>query len=213
MKDTEHLKNTIKLFENLKTEAELAYERDYTAVPSEYRPDELDRKIMRCKAVLKVYEYFTDKLNGKEKLMLGKYLGIYMSLYVEDLRFGLYLADNEIEGKLYDYVFGSHSGINEFFQDHFVDIISVILGRTGYSHALGSYDLKDVFSFFERFGYRNYQNKTLWFEQSEFDSQIETAKKIIDRLFGMCENAELTGDIDKVLATFFDVVFKNNAEE
>lgn len=207
------LNETIKLYESLKVESETVYAKNYDAVPSEVKPDTLKRKIMYYKAILNVYEYFLEKLGEKERLMLGKYISASMSTFGNELRFNIYLADDETESKLYDYVFGSHSGINEFVQEHFPDIFSVILGSTGYSHAFGCYDLNNALDFFKHFGYTDYECELLCWDQKEFDTQIDKAKKILDWFFKLSEDTELMNDIDKVLTTYFEIVFKHNQEE
>lgn len=207
------LKDTIKLYESIKVETESAYAKNYEAVPYDLKPDKLESKIMYYKAILNVYEYFMEKLGEKESLMLGKYISASIDAFGDTLRFGLYLTDGETESKLYDCVFGSHSGINEFVQEHFPDIFSVILGSTGYSHALGCYDLHSALNFFKSFGYRDYEHKALCWDQKDFDKQIDTAKKIFDWFFRLSEDADLMNDVDKVLTTYFEVVFKHNQDE
>ncbi len=211
--EIKRLNNTIKLYESFKVDAESMHTKDYDAVPYGVRPDDLERKIMYYKAVLTVYEYFLEKLGEKESLTLGKYVSASMDTFGNTLRFSLYLEDRETECKLYNYVFGSHSGINEFVQEHFPDIFSVILGSTSYSHAFGCYDLKDALDFFKSFGYTDYKRETLCWDQKEFDNKISKAKDILDWFFRLSEDTELMNDIDKVLTTYFEVVFKYNKEE
>ena len=208
--EIEKLNDTIKLYENLKAGSESVFAKNYDAVPYEVRPDELERKIMYYKAILTVYKYFLEKLGEKEELMLGKYISVSVNTFSDDLGVSLYLEDRETANKLYDYVFGSHSGINEFVQEHFPDIFSVILGSTGYSHALGCYDLNSAFYFFKRFGYTDYKRESLCWCQKDFDGQIDRAKKILDWFFKLSEDTKLMNDIDKVLTTYFEVVFKYN---
>ena len=214
-REIKRLKDTIELYKRVKIEADSVYENDYMAVSKELKPDELNRNIMYYKAILSVYEYWNEKLGDKDTLMLGKYIGFYMYVYDNgSIRCNLCLEDRETEGKLYDYVFGSHSGINEFFQNHFPDLFSVILGDTGYSYALGSYDLKNVFNFFEHFGYDgNWDFKYLFYQQEKYDKQVEKAKKILDWFFKLSKDTELMSDIDKILTTYFEIVFKYNKED
>jgi len=212
-REIKKLKDTIKLYESLKIEAESIYTKNYEAVPYDLRPDALERKIMYYKAITTVYEYFLDKLGEKESLTLGKYISASMSAFDNTLSFNVYLVDGETESKLYNQVFGSHSGINEFVQEHFPDIFSVILGNTGYSHALGCYNLNNALNFFKSFGYRDYKRESLCWAQKDFDKQIDTAKKILDWFFRLSEDTELMNDVDKVLTTYFEVVFKYNPEE
>jgi len=207
------LKDTIKLYESVKVESDALYSKNYDAVPYELKPDELARHIMFYKAMLTVFEYYAEKVNGADCIMLGKYVGVSMSVFGPDLRFSLYLEDGETESKLYDLIFGSHSGINEFFQDHFPDLFSIILGSTNYSHAFNSYDLNDAFGFFKHFGYETYERKNMCWNQEAFDKQIERAKRIIDWFIKLSQDTNLMADIDKVLSTYFEVVFKYNKED
>ena len=190
------LKDTIKLYENLKVEAESAYAKNYDAVPDEVNPRTLEIKINYYKAILTVYEYYLEK-GG---LMFGKYISASMSFYEDKLWFNLYLEDSETEDKLYNCVFGSHSGINIFVQDHFPDIFSLIMGSTD---AFGCFDFKSGLDFFKHFGYVDG-------DQKELDRQIDQAKKILDWFFKLSENTELMNDVDKILATYFEIVFKHN---
>ena len=124
-------------------------------------------------------------------------------------------ANGELRSKLYTCVFGSFSGINEFFDDHFPDLFSVILGNTGYSYALNSFDIKNGLRFFEKFGYSSYDkdSRHLYWNDSDFEKDLEKGKAILDWFFKLSNNEELMADIDKVLDTYFDVVFKYNPEE
>jgi len=89
-REIKKLKDTIKLYESLKVEAESAYTKNYEAVPYDLKPDELEKKIMYYKAILNVYEYFVEKLGEKESLMLGKYISASIDAFGDTLRFGLY---------------------------------------------------------------------------------------------------------------------------
>lgn len=211
--EIKNIKDTIRLYESLKVESESAHAENYNAVPDEVSPSTLTRKILYYKAALAVYEYFVEKLEGKECLMLGKYIGVSMCTFKSALRFNVYFEDSETENKLYEQVYSSHSGINEFVQKHFPDSFSVILGSTGNSHAFGNYDLKSAFSFFESFGYTDYKCDCLCWTQTSFYYQVEDAKKIIDGFFKLSKDTELMSDLDKVLTTYLDVIFKYNQEE
>jgi hypothetical protein len=200
------LKDTIKLYENLKVEAESAYTKNYDAVPDEVNPRTLECKINYYKAILTVYEYYLEKGD----LMFGKYISASMSFCGDKLGFNLYLEDSETEDKLYDCVFGSHSGINIFVQNHFPDIFSLIMGTTGYSSDFGCFDFERGLDFFKNFGYIG---DSLCWDQKELDRQIDQAKKILDWFFKLSENTELMNDVDKILTTYFEIVFKHNQEE
>ena len=216
-REIDRLKETVKLLAVIKVDVDAAHEKDYQIFESitSLKPDEIERKSKYLSYVIKILEYFQEKLGEKEELNFGKHIHIELNLYGERLYCGMYIASGELESKLYDCVFGSHSGINEFFRDHFPDLFSVVLGSTGYSHALGSFDIKDGLSFFERFGYSSYTKdcKRFYWNDDDFKKDLEKGKAILDWFFKLFNDEELMADVDKVLDTYFDVVFKYNPEE
>ena len=126
--------------------------------------------------------------------------------------------DTGVDSKLYDYVFGSHSGIGEWVGKHIVPLVSVILGSTAYSHAFGSWDLAYIPQFFDHCGkeydsYRKEYTRYSHWEKDRYAKDIEQAKKLIDWLIELSTKQELMDDIDKVLDTYFEAVFKHNRRE
>lgn len=214
--EIDRLKETIKFLATIKVDAEATYKKDYYAFESikEFKPDEIEIKSKYLSYVIKLLEYYQEKLGDKETLTFGKHIDIDLSFYGERLSCGMY-ANGELRSKLYTCVFGSFSGINEFFDDHFPDLFSVILGNTGYSYALNSFDIKNGLRFFEKFGYSSYDkdSRHLYWNDSDFEKDLEKGKAILDWFFKLSNNEELMADIDKVLDTYFDVVFKYNPEE
>ena len=201
-----NLKNTIKYLEDLKIKTESVCEEDPLAVPPDLASPALTSKIMYYKAVLTVYKYFIKKLGNKSYLMLGNYIGIYMSTS-SGLSLNLCVENDKIESKLYTLEFGSsYSSLHVFTQECFPEVFSVIFENYRSSH----HNFKRIFDFFGRFGYIDQERSLLCWSQSAFDEQINTAKQLIDWLFSLSENTELMTDIDKVLATYFEVVIKYN---
>ena len=216
-REIDRLKETVKFLATVKVDVDAAHEKDYQIFESitAFKPDEIERKSKYLSYVIKLLEYYQEKLGEKEELTFGKHVYVSLSLYGERLYCGVYAASGELESKLYDRVFGSHSGINEFFQDHFPDLFSVVLGSTGYSHAFGSFDIKNGLRFFERFGYSHYDKdyKCFYWSDADFEKDLEKGKAILDWFFKLSSNEELMADVDKVLDAYFDVVFKYNPEE
>lgn len=216
-REIQKIKNIIEFYKKVKLESEEICKKygSSSSVPDDFDSYSLKMNIMYYKASLEVYEYFHEKLGEKNYLPLGKYVGINLGfVYDNKIYLDLCLKNDEVESKLYSLVFGSHSGINEFVSEHFPDIFSVILGSTQYSHAFGTWDVKDAIYFFEHFGYEcDDKNKHLYYDQERFDKDVQQAKKIIDWLFKLSENTELMNDVDNVLTTYFNTVFKYNKEK
>lgn len=212
--EIENLRQAVKNLETIKVDLSAAHEKNYRAFDYTYdlKPDNVERKINFINSMIKVMEYYQEKLGEREELKIGKYVNVSISAYNGSLYLGLYYGDDETEGKLYDRVFGSHSGINEFVQDHFPDLFSVMLGSTGYSHAFGSYDFKDVLRVFKNFGYEDYERKSICYSQKDFDKHINSAKKHLDWLFEITSNKDLIEDVDHVVGTYIDTVLRRNQE-
>lgn len=213
-KDINNLKDTLKALRTVKSELEDAKEKNYyvtETLPYDFRPSEIERRISYYKAMIEVAEYYQEKLGDKESFKFGKYTGIDIDICQGSFRFGFYLINDEVESKLYDRIFGSHSGINEWFKEHFIHLLSVCLGDTNYSHAFGSHDLTDFDWFFKRFGMKD-KDCLLW-GWEEFEKDVTKAKKIIDWLVELSNKKEFFEDFDKVLDLYFETVFKFNQEE
>ncbi|MBR6515883.1 MAG: hypothetical protein IKT40_03390 [Bacilli bacterium] len=213
----EWLKEKIAEIETIKKEQGTSYP---IGIPDEIL--NLNRNVLYNDMTIEITEYYLSKVDPKiEEIKLGKYLKWYFGFYGganPTLHMDLVLSnDTNTRAKLYDYVFGSHSGIREWVNKHIVPLISVILGDTAYSHAFGSWDLKYVSDFFIHCGkeYDNFNKK--WelyysFDKEKYNKDVEQAKKLIDWLIELSEKEKLMKDIDRFLDTYFEVVFKNNEE-
>lgn len=213
-KDINNLKDSLKVLRTVQHELEDAKEKNYyvaETLPYDFRPNEIERRISYYKAMIEAAEYYQEKLGDKDHLDFGKYIGMGIDICFGNFRFLFYLTNNDVESKLYDRIFGSHSGINEWFEDKFIDLLSVCLGETNYSHAFGSQDLTDFVYFFKRFGQKD--EKTLLWNWAEFEKDIIKAKRMIDWLVELSSKKEFFEDFDKVLDVYFETVFKYNPEE
>ena len=174
--------------------------------------------------VIEICEYYLSKVDPEVgRIMLGKnldwYFGIFPSQGNNRVHMDLTLnRDTGVDSKLYDYVFGSHSYTSEWVDKHIVPLVSVILGRSAYSHEFGSWDLEFIPKFFENCGKeycnirKQYERYSHW-EKKKYDGDVAQAKKLIDWLIELSAKQELMDDIDNVLDTYFNTVFKHNGRE
>ena len=207
-----HIKENIRLLESLQNDLPALKEKKYDKIVSGFDESKISRKLMFLKATLQVYEYIAGKLGEEEYLPLGQYLDISFWMGGGDQLMCELGFKYDIGTKLYDRVFGSHSGIIEFTKEHIYDMLSVILGGTAYSHAFNVTDLNDMFRVFERFGHDDTLRDCYHYRQEEFDKDVATAKKVVDILFNLsqmdkpCVNA-VREDFDKFLGAFLEGVF------
>ena len=150
-----------------------------------------------------VLEYFVEKLGDREELQLGKYLTCWMDVCESRIRIGFSLND-ELESKLYDEVFGSHSTIYTWTKNDLLPLLSLVASKY--------LDFEDTIDFFERVGTED-DNRQLAWNASTYTKGADAAKKIIDDIFKLAEDEEVLKDIDEVLGVYFDKVFKYNKEE
>ena len=150
-----------------------------------------------------VLEYFVEKLGDREELQLGKYLTCWMDVCESRIRIGFSLSD-ELESKLYDEVFGSHSTIYTWTKNDLLPLLSLVASKY--------LDFEDTIDFFERVGTED-DNRQLAWNASTYTKGADAAKKIIDDIFKLAEDEEVLKDIDEVLDVYFDKVFKYNKEE
>ena len=155
------------------------------------------------------------KLNNKIKLDevlehntqidLGKFVGF-------DFKYGnFYLCNDKIYNLLYKNIFGSYSGIGEWFSDWFTKIVSPMLGCTNYSYALRSFDLEDIVRGFKRFGqeWSSIRNK---YEEIDFrcpraaDKQLEYCKECYDYLVELSKNEKFINKLDSFLENYFRIL-------
>ena len=150
-----------------------------------------------------ILEYFAEKLGDKEELSIGKYLTCWMDVCESRIRIGFSLSD-ELESKLYDEVFGSHSTIYTWTKNDLLPLLSLVANKY--------LDFEDTIDFFEHLG-TDGDNRQLAWNASTYTKGAGAAKKIIDDIFKLAEDEEVLKDIDEVLDVYFDKVFKYNKEE
>ena len=185
---------------------------------------QLKTNVMYNNMTIEICEYYLSKVDpAVGKIRLGRNLDWYFGIFSSngDPRPHMDLVldrDTGVSSKLYDYVFGSHSGIGEWVDKHVVPLISVMLGSTAYSHAFGSWDLSFISRFFEHCGkeydsYNDRYDRYGYWHQEKYNADVEQAKKLIDWLIELSTKQELMDDIDHVLDTYFEAVFKHNGRE
>lgn len=152
---------------------------------------------------INILEYFADKLGDKEELQLGKYLTCWLDMCDTRIRIGFSLND-ELESKLYDEVFGSHSTIYVWTKNNLLPLLSLITNKY--------LDFEDTIDLFEHVGTDSDNHQLAWNTSTYTNGETE-AKKIIDDIFKLAEDEEVLKDIDEVLDVYFDKVFKYNKEE
>lgn len=215
-KDIELLKEGIKANELLKETIVKIKEKDYRVeeffLPNDSDEWKIDKRIKYYNAVLEVATYYQEKLGDREYFDFGKYTNLSIDICNGNLRCWIGLKDNKTESKLYDGIFGSHSGINEWYRDKIVPLLSVFLGDTTYSRAFGSFDLTSADHFFDYFGKnkRNENKFEFYWDEKDFLQDIKTAKAIIDWFDKLSLEKDLFKDFDKVLDNYFDNVYKYN---
>ena len=153
---------------------------------------------------INILEYFVEKLGDKEELQLGKYLTCWMDVCESRIRIGFSLSD-ELESKLYNEVFGSHSTIYTWTKNDLLPLLSLVASKY--------LDFEDTIDFFERVGTEGDGDRRLAWSVSTYAKGTDAAKKIIDDIFKLAEDEEVLKDIDEVLDVYFDKVFKYNKEE
>lgn len=153
---------------------------------------------------INILGYFAEKLGDKEELQLGKYLTCWMDICESRIRIGFSL-NNEVEYKLYDEVFGSHSIIYTWTKNDLLPLLSLVASKY--------LDFEDAIYFFERVGTEGDGDRRLAWNASTYTNGETEAKKIIDDIFKLAEDEEVLKDIDEVLDIYFDKVFKYNKEE
>ena len=153
---------------------------------------------------INILEHFVEKLGDKEELSIGKYLTCWLDMCDARIRIGFVLND-ELESKLYDEVFGSHSTIYVWTKNNLLPLLSLITNKY--------LDFEDTIDFFERVGTKDDDSRQLAWDASTYAKGAEAAKKIIDDIFKLAEDEETLKDMDEVLDVYFSKVFKHNKEE
>ena len=114
--------------------------------------------------------------------------------------------NDELESKLYDEVFGSHSTIYTWTKDNLLPLLSLVANKY--------LDFEDTIDFFEHMGTEEDSgSRQLDWHASTYTKGATEAKKIIDDIFKLAEDEEVLKDMDEVLDVYFDKVFKYNKEE
>ena len=149
-----------------------------------------------------ILEHFVEKLGDKEELSIGKHLTCWLDMCDARIRIGFVLND-ELESKLYDEVFGSHSTIYVWTKKNLLPLLSLVTSKR--------LDFEDTVDFFEHVGTDD-DNQLAW-DASTYAKGEAAAKKIIDDIFKLAEDEETLKDIDEVLDVYFNKVFKYNKEE
>ena len=205
LKDIEKLKQANTFLETLFADIENYKSKEGTSypvgIPNFSHSDEL--QINYNKMCIDILEYFVEKLGDKEELNIGKYFTCWMDVCETRIRIDFSL-NNEVESKLYDEVFGSHSTIYIWTKNNLLPLLSLVASKY--------LDFEDTIDFFERVGTED-DNRQLAWNASTYTKGATEAKKIIDDIFKLAEDKEVLKDMDEVLDVYFDKVFKYNKEE
>ena len=207
LKDIEKLKKANTFLKTLFADIENYKSKEGTSypvgVPNFSHNDEL--QINYNEMCIDILEYFVEKLGDKEELNIGKYFTCWMDMCETRIRIGFSL-NNEVESKLYDEVFGSHSTIYVWTEKHILPMLTLLTPRY--------LDFESAINFFEHVGTKGDSDvRQLAWGASTYTKGATEAKKIIDKIFRLAEDKEVLKDIDEVLDIYFDKVFKYNKEE
>ena len=207
LKDIEKLKQANTFLETLFADIEKYKDKEGTSypvgIPNFSHSDEL--QINYNEMCIDILEYFVEKLGDKEELNIGKYFTCWMDMCETRIRIGFSLND-ELESKLYDEVFGSHSTIYTWTKNNLLPLSSLVANKY--------LNFEDTVDFFENVGTKGDSNdRQLAWSTLTYTKGATEAKKIIDDIFKLAEDKEVMKDMDEVLDVYFDKVFKYNKEE
>ena len=207
LKDIKKLKQANTFLETLFADIENYKSKEGTSypvgIPNFSHRDEL--QINYNKMCIDILEYFVEKLGDKEELNIGKYFTCWLDMCETRIRIGFSL-NNEVESKLYDEVFGSHSTIYVWTEQHILPMLTLLTPRY--------LDFESTTTFFKRIGTEgDSNNRQLAWNASTYTKDGVDAKKVIDKIFNLAKDKEVLKDIDEVLDIYFDKVFKYNKEE
>ena len=208
LKDIEKLKRANTFLETLFTDIKNYQHKEGTSypvgVPNFSSTDEF--QINYNEMCINILKYFVEKLGDREELHIGKYFTCWLDICETRIRIGFSLND-EVESKIYDEIFGSHSTIYVWTKKHILPMLTLITSRY--------LDFESVIDFFECVGTKDgfNNNRHLAWDISAYTKGETEAKKIIDDIFKLAENEEVLKDIDEVLDVYLDKVFKYNKEE
>ena len=205
LKDIEKLKQANTFLETLFADIENYKDKEGTSypvgIPNFSHNDEL--QINYNEMCIDILEYFVEKLGDKEELNIGKYFTCWMDMCETRIRIDFSL-NNEMESKLYDEVFGSHSTIYLWTKNNLLPLLSLVANKY--------LNFEDTIDFFEHIGTEGDDHQLAW-GASTYAKGATEAKKIIDNIFKLAEDKEVLKDMDEVLDIYFDKVFKYNKEE
>lgn len=207
LKDIEKLKQANTFLETLFADIENYKSKEGTSyligIPNFSHRDEL--QINYNKMCIDILEYFVEKLGDKEELNIGKYFTCWLDMCETRIRIDFSL-NSEVESKLYDEVFGSHSTIYLWTKNNLLPLLSLVANKY--------LDFEDTIDFFEHVGTEGGSNdRQLAWNASTYTKGATEAKKVIDNIFKLAEDKEVLKDMDEVLDVYFDKVFKYNKEE
>ena len=207
LKDIKKLKQANTFLETLFADIENYKSKEGTSypvgIPNFSHRDEL--QINYNKMCINILEYFVEKLGDKEELNIGKYFTCWLDMCETRIRIGFSL-NNKVESKLYDEVFGSHSTIYVWTEQHILPMLTLLTPRY--------LDFESATTFFKRIGTEGgSDNRQLAWNASTYTKDEAEAKKVIDNIFKLAEDEEVLKDMDEVLDIYFDKVFKYNKEE
>ena len=204
LRDVEKLKRANAFLETLFADIENYKSKEGTSYPVGIPSfSYLDKfQISYNEMCINILEYFAEKLGDKEELSIGKYFTCWLDMCETRIRIGFSLND-ELESKLYDEVFGSHSTIYVWANNKLLPLLSLVANKY--------LDFEDTVAFFEHIGTED-DHKLVW-SFSAYDKYEAEAKKIIDKIFRLAEDKEVLKDLDEVLDVYFSKVFKYNKEE
>lgn len=168
---------------------------------------DIKNTISKNDAELELLRYWQSKLGDKEHLYLGNDNLIDLEFCVG--RCDVYIGDDELENKLYENLFGSHSGINEFIQKTYIKMLCPLLGDTGYCHAFGSYDLECVLKSLEN---RFKEKDVYYFDKDEMKKYIDKCKQKIDYLFYIANNETII-EFNKKYRSYLENIVDKNKEQ
>jgi len=195
------LKLILQIVEELSKDYSYGY--DYLCF-SEY---DIRNTISKNNAELELLQYWQSKLGDKEHLYLGNDNLIDLEFCIG--RCNVYIGDNELENKLYENLFGSHSGINEFIQKTYIKMLCPLLGDTSYCHAFGSYDLECVLKSLEN---RFKEKDVYYFDKDEMKKYIDKCKQKIDYLFYIANNETII-EFNKKYRSYLENIVDKNKEK
>lgn len=114
-------------------------------IPTTYKLDEV---ISKLENILKIYKKcLEENIDLCKKYYLND--DIYLSFYPTDNGLQPHFYVNDKDGFLYDNVFGSHSGINEWICDFICEKYNTYTGNSKYTYAFNTIFLEDIFKSIE----------------------------------------------------------------